>query len=285
MASDTACTAFAVNTYSYTLKGPAFECLRQLAERGFREFELMMYPGHLWPAEMDQVQRQALRQFIGEAGLTIRTINMPNVDLNIAAATAEMREMTLGLLEKFIALAGDLGAQGVVLGPGKANPLLPMPRQQMLDHFFRALDRLRPVAARHGTALFVENMPFAFLPRADELLTALDRYGAADIGVVYDVANGHFIKEDIGGALRACAPRLQVVHLSDTHQTVYRHDAVGLGTVDFMVIPPVLEEIGYLRRPVLEIIDPDPDTSIQHSVRALLAAGWGPNAIRQKPAN
>jgi len=30
------------------------------------------------------------------------------------------------------------------------------------------------------------------------------------------------------------------VHLSDTNQKVYRHDPVGLGTVDFAPIPAVL---------------------------------------------
>ena len=266
--------AFAVNTYSYTLGTRASDCVQALAARGHREFELMMYPGHLWPADTDAAQRRDWRDRMAGEGLVIRTVNMPNVDLNIAAATAEMRAMTLGLLRQFIVLAGDIGAQAVVLGPGKANPLLPMPRAQMLGHFFRALDDLVPLAARAGTSIVVENMPFAFLPGAEELLNALDECGHANIGMVYDVANGHFIGEDIGAALRLCARRLQVVHLSDTTRTVYRHDAVGLGTVDFAAIPATLAAIGHTRRPVLEIIDPDPDTQIELSVRRLQAAGW-----------
>jgi L-ribulose-5-phosphate 3-epimerase len=268
--------AFAVNTYSYTLRSTARACLVRLIARGFREFELMMYPGHLWPSELDAAERRDLKHFVEGEGLTIRTINMPNVDLNVAAATSEMREMTLGLLRSFITLAGDLGAQGVVLGPGKPNPLLPMPRQQMVEYFYQALNHLVPLAHSRGTALFVENMPFAFLPQASELLAVLDQYGDPNIGMVYDVANGHFIKEDVGLAIRSCARRLQVVHLSDTTRHVYRHDAVGLGSVDFSVVPPALREIGFTRRPVLEIIDADPDTSIERSVRQLQAVGWTP---------
>lgn len=266
--------AFAVNTYSYTLRSSARDCLRSLASRGFREFELMMYPGHLWPTEVNAVQRRELRDWLEGEGLMLRTINMPNVDLNIAAATREMREMTLGLLQQFTVLAGDLGAGAVVLGPGKANPLLAMPRPQMTEHFFRALDRLVPLAADHGTAIVVENMPFSFLPRTSELLDALETYGNPTIGMVYDVANGHFVCEDIGASLRLCAHRLEVVHLSDTSQQNYRHDAVGLGTVDFATIPAVLDEIGFKQRCVLEIIDPDPDTQIELSVRRLQSAGW-----------
>jgi L-ribulose-5-phosphate 3-epimerase len=266
--------AFAVNTYSYTLRSTARDCLSALSSRGFREFELMMYPGHLWPGQLNASQRRDLRDFISGSGLSIRTVNMPNVDLNIAAATDEMRDMTLGLLRKFIGLAGDLGAEAVVLGPGKPNPLMPMPKQQMIAHFYEALDQLMPVAADAGTGIVVENMPFAFLPRIDEMLAAIDDYGNPNIGVVYDVANGHFVKEDIAAALRLCASRLKVVHLSDTNQSVYRHDAVGLGTVDFSKVPTVLDEVGYRHRPILEIIDSDPDTSIERSVRLLQEAGW-----------
>jgi L-ribulose-5-phosphate 3-epimerase len=274
MATHSGNAAFAVNTYSYTLRESASDCVRRLASRGFREFELMMYPGHLWPAELSAVQRRALKDYLIGEGLTIRTINMPNVDLNLAAATVEMRRMTLGLLRQFIALGGDLGAQAVVLGPGKPNPLMPMPKAQMLEHFHGALRELVPFAASCGTAIVVENMPFAFLPRIDELLAALDDHGDPGIGVVYDVANGHFVKEDIAASLRLCARRLEVVHLSDTNQTVYRHDAVGLGTVDFTAVPSVLREIGFAGRPVLEIIDADPDASIEHSVRQLQDLGW-----------
>jgi L-ribulose-5-phosphate 3-epimerase len=274
VAPNPANAAFAVNTYSYTLRSSARKCLTALLSQGFREFELMMYPGHLWPDQLNVDHRRDFRDFIAGNGLSIRTINMPNVDLNIAAATDQMREMTLGLLRKFIDLAGDLGAEAVVLGPGKPNPLMPMPKQQMLAHFYEALDQLVPAAANAGTGIVVENMPFAFLPRIDEMLAAINEYGNPNVGVVYDVANGHFIKEDIAAALRLCASRLKVVHLSDTNQTVYRHDAVGLGTVDFAKVPAVLDEIGHARRPILEIIDSDPDTSIERSVRLLQEAGW-----------
>ena len=76
---------------------------------------------------------------------------------------------------------------------------------------------------------------------------------------MYDVANGHFVKEDVPSALRACAPRLRAIHLSDTDQSVYKHAAVGLGTVDFGVFQAYSASIGFTRRPILEIIAPDAD--------------------------
>ncbi|MCL4764883.1 MAG: sugar phosphate isomerase/epimerase [Hyphomicrobiaceae bacterium] len=268
---------FAINSYSYTLDHTAHQFLDKLADRGYREFELMVYPGHLWPRDMSARDRSSLRRHVEGRGLRLATLNMPNIDMNIAGASDEMRAYSLDLLQRIVELAGDLGAPGVIVGPGKSNPLFSMPRERLMGHFFAALDRLAPIAEKAGTQLYLENMPFAFLPGIDELLAALDNYGRPDIAVIYDVANGWFIKEDIGEALRKCARsgRLKMVHYSDTGQAVYRHDAIGLGSVPFAVVPPVLAEIGHAGRPMLEIISHQADERIEDSVSRLAGMGYG----------
>jgi L-ribulose-5-phosphate 3-epimerase len=267
--------SFGCNTYSYTIGYSVEDCLVRLADFGFVEFELMMYPGHLWPRETNAERRAALRRLIAGRGLRIVTLNMPNIDMNVAGASVEMRRYTLDLLRGIVELAGDLEAPGVVVGPGKANPLFPAPRQSLDGYFFAALDELAPLAKKVGTALWVENMPFAFIPDTEGLMQALDRYGNDDIGLVYDVANGYFVKENLGNALRRCRQRLKLVHFSDTGQQVYRHDPVGLGSVPFVEVPPVLKEIGYDRLPMLEIIAPDAEKGILESTDKLAALGYG----------
>jgi L-ribulose-5-phosphate 3-epimerase len=266
---------FGCNTYSYTIAYSAEDCLVRLADLGFTEFELMMYPGHLWPPETNGAQRAALRRLIAGRDLHVVTLNMPNIDMNVAGASAEMRRYTLDLLRQIVQLAGDLEVPGVVVGPGKANPLFPAPRQRLDGYFFAALDELVPLAKKVGTALWVENMPFAFIPDIEGLMQTLDRYGDDNIGIVYDVANGHFINENLADALRHCRKRLKLVHLSDTGQQVYRHDPVGAGDVPFAEVPPVLEEIGYKRLPMLEIIAPDAEKGILASADKLAAMSYG----------
>jgi sugar phosphate isomerase/epimerase len=265
---------FGINTYAYTGSHSAADCLSQLADQGHTDFELMMVPGHLWPATADAAARRGLRQLVEARGLRLVSLNMPNIDLNIAALVEEMRRHTLGILHGILGLAGDLCVPGVVIGPGKANPLMPAPEDVLLGHFFRALDELAPHAERVGTKLYVENMPFAFLPRAHQLIAALERYGDERIAVVYDVANGHFTGEDPALGLRRVSSRLALVHLSDTPREVYRHSAVGEGTVPFAALPPVLDEIGFRDLPILEIIAADPDRAIAASIRRLLEVGW-----------
>jgi sugar phosphate isomerase/epimerase len=242
-------------------------CLAHLAQYGFREFELMVHPGHLWPAEHSA--RGALRRFIESHGLRLVSLNMPNIDINIAAAAQEMRAYSLGLLVETVRLAGELGARGVVIGPGKANPLFPAKAEELIGHFYAALDHLCPVAAQAGTALWVENMPFAFLPGINELTAALETYGNDAVRIVYDAANAHFIGEDLRRGLKRCSKRLALVHLSDTGRRLYRHDPVGKGTVPFGEMKTVLAACGYAGLPMLEIISVNPDRDIPASAKKL----------------
>lgn len=266
---------FCINTYSYTLDWAAAEAMKKISETGYGAVELMMYPGHLWPAEMSSTDRSDLRKLVADLGLEVTTINMPNIDLNIAGATLEMREYSLSILEEAVRMAGDLGAPHIIVGPGKSNPLLSPPREELISHLSAGLDRLCAVSEEVGTGLLLENMPFSFLPSAKDLKEFLDHYGNSNIGIIYDVANGHFIDEDPCAELRLLKDRVKVVHFSDTFKTVYRHDAVGLGDVDFASVSPVLKEIGYINYPVLEVISHSPDSDILMSSKKLSALGIG----------
>ena len=241
-----------------------------LAERGVRTVELMLYPGHLWITDSQETLLD-LRRVIEENGVSLVTLNGPNIDLNIAAATTEMRKHSVALNVEYLRLAAVLNAKALILGPGKPNSLFPMPVDAMGAHFFRALDTLLPVAVRDGIELWVENMPFAFLPDAESLMTSLDCYGADCIGVCYDVANAHFIAEDPVAGFDRVRARLQLVHLSDTGQSVYRHDAVGMGDVDFSGVLRKIKTLGLERAPMLEIISRDPDRDIARSIEVLAA--------------
>src|SRR6202047_4282832 len=124
------------------------------------------------------------------------------LDLMSPPPAEEMRAYTLDLLTKFVRCAGELGAGGIIVGPGKPNPLFPMPRERMISHFYRALDTLAPLARQAGIRLFIENMPFAFLPNAESLMKVVDGYGDDSIPVIYAVANAHFIGESPTAGLR-----------------------------------------------------------------------------------
>ena len=140
-----AAAGIAVNTYSYMFAGSAADTVARLADQGYGGVELMFYPGHLWPAELDAATLRGLRNLC-ETRLRLVSVNMPNVDMNIAAAAEEMRTYSLGLLVQFIRCAGELGAGGIIVGPGKPNPLFPMPRERMISHSIVRWTRWHPGA-------------------------------------------------------------------------------------------------------------------------------------------
>jgi sugar phosphate isomerase/epimerase len=269
--------SFAVNTYSYIFGGSAADTVARLADQGYGGVELMFFPGHLWPAELDASSLRSLRQLC-EQRLRLVAVNMPNIDINVAAAAEEMRAYTLDLLVQFVRCAGELGAGGIIVGPGKPNPLFPMPRDRMISYFYRALDTLAPLAREVGTRLFIENMPFAFLPDAESLMKVVDGYGDGSIRVIYDVANAHFIGEAPTEGLRRVRDRLSLVHFSDTTRRSYKHDPLGCGDVPLAGIASVLKEVGYNELPMLEVISLNPDADIAGSCRILQQAGLGCDA-------
>lgn len=264
---------YVVNTYAFTLTASTEACIDMLAGWQAPGLELMMYPGHAWPGELDGARRTALRRRAADAGIAIVSLNMPNIDVNIAAAAPAMRAYSLDLLDSILRLAAELGAIGVVIGPGKANPLMPAPAATLLGHFHAALDRLVPLADRLGVRLLVENMPFAWLPDAAGLMAAIAPYPAAQVQICYDFANSHFISETPAAGFPIVAPRLALVHLSDTRRDVYRHAPVGTGDVPFAAGAEAARAVGYAGKVALEIIADDVGT-IPASAAALAGTGW-----------
>ncbi len=265
---------FGGHTYSYMLREPLERSLDRMAALGFRTVEVMAHPGHLWPGELDPAARTQMRRLVEKSGISQLVLNMPNIDLNIAATTSEMRRHSLSTLTQLVELAGDLGAAGFVCGPGKANPLMAAPRELLMSYFFAALDDLSPRAKAAGTELWLENMPFGFIPDAEGLAKALDDFGDETIGTVYDFTNGYFINEDFETGMAAFAKRLKLVHVSDTGKDVYRHSVLGAGTMPIEPIPHLLRKFGYDGPVVLEIISNSPDADFVTSRDRLSALAW-----------
>lgn len=265
---------FGCNTYAYMMSESAGTTIARLADVGFCEFELMVHPGHVWPADLSAGKRLVLRGQIEERRVELTALNLPNIDMNIASTVPEMRRYSVDLLAETVRLAGELGARGVIMSPGKSSPLFPASEVELTGYFFAALDRLAPIAAASGTALWLENVPTTWIPTIRGLMASLKRYGNDAVRIIYDIPNAHFIAEDFVEGLKHCRERLELVHLSDTGQTVFRHDPVGLGTVPFTQVPAALAAVGYARRPMLEIISRDADRDVIASADKLAAMGF-----------
>ena len=234
-----------------------------------------MTPGHIWATELDGSARGAIGRLLSERGLTFTSFNPGGWDNNMVSPSAEMREHTYRYLSSIIELAGEWGIPAIVISPGLARPLLAAPRERMMDWLKESLDRLIPEAERAGTDLLFENIPYTWLPKAKDLVAALDELGYGEaLAIIYDAANGVFAKDDPVADLELVKSHMKLVHISDTTTAEFRHDPIGKGDVPFKEIGEALQRIGYDGPVVLEIISPDPDFDFPDGIEKLGAMGW-----------
>src|SRR5690349_21982580 len=106
-----------VNTMSFMWRNSARDALEALAREGHRRFEVMAQPPHLDPF-MDRAHLNQLARFLRDASLTVETINLPSLDQNLAAASPQMRDYTVRLFERLIAVAEVLGAKAIITVTG-----------------------------------------------------------------------------------------------------------------------------------------------------------------------
>jgi L-ribulose-5-phosphate 3-epimerase len=262
-----------VNTISFMWHEPARQTMESLARLGYRYFEILAAPSHLDPA-LSRDGALAFVRFLRAAGLTVETLNVPSIDLNLASASPEIRNLSVRIYTQLITLASDIGARGVVVVGGRLSPLANPPRHDLESWFGEAFLRLLPAAERAGIRLLLENTPLGIFRHTDCLSAFVDKVGSPTVGVCYDIANAYFVGDDPEEGLRRLAAHLGVVHLSDTTRRVWRHDPVGEGSVDFASVAATLREIQYTGTSMLEIVAENAVERIVDSHRLLAPLGW-----------
>ena len=261
------------STLAFAWRQPALDALRRLHALGLNGFDVILAPGHCWPAELTTADRSRLASTLAAEGIRIDSVNFPALDLNLASSVAEVRAYSVGRYREALLLGTELGARGIVAVPGRVSPLIGPPREETERWLAESVGELLAAAEESDASVFLELHPQTPIPTVD----GLDRFvtGFADprLRVVYDVANAEFVFEDHRAALRRLAPRLGQVHLSDASATRWAHDRVGRGTVDFATILRTLDEIAFDGACILEVVTPTPLPDIEASLDALASAG------------
>jgi deoxyribonuclease IV len=269
----------AVSTFPFLYSHDGLAAVRRLAARGYRAFEMMVFPPHCWPVEMPSLQRREwLRVFKGE-GLEIVSFCYPLLDNNPNSTDRLMRRYTLDRYREAIDLAAEWGCPYVVTIPGPVGSLINPPVQWMLDWFVGAVQSLAEHAEGTDVGLLIENVPFTFLPTADDCAHAATLIGHG-VGINFDVCNSAYIREDVPAAIRRLGGLVRNVHISDSGYAEFKHDRLGTGIVQPGPAAEALRAIGYAGHTVMEIItdalrpgaDPDGDIAASHAI--LASHGW-----------
>lgn len=269
----------AASTFPFLYSHSGLDAALHIADAGYTRVEMMIFPPHCWPAELGPDQRKEWGRRFGDRGLSITSFCYPLLDNNPNSTDRIMRRYTLDRYREAIDLAAGWGCPYVVLIPGPVNSLINPPTPWMLDWFVEGGKELATHARGTGVGLLIENVPFTFLPTADDVarVAALIDPG---VGVNFDVCNSAYIKEDVPAALRRLGSLVRNVHISDSGYGEFKHDRLGTGIVEPGPAAAALREIGYAGATVLEIITDatqagnDPDGDIRASHEILSRNGW-----------
>jgi L-ribulose-5-phosphate 3-epimerase len=271
----------AASTFPFMYSDGGLDALEHLAGLGYARYEMMIFPPHCWPSQMSKAERDGYRAWLDGTGGRITSFCYPLLDNNPNSPCPIMRRYTLDRYREAIDLAAEWSCPYVVAIPGPVNSLINPPYRWMYDWFVEGAKALVAHAKGTGVEILVENVPFTFLPTAEDMAKVCADIGP-EVGVNFDVCNSAYIKEDPAAAIRRLGALVKNVHISDSGYGDFKHDKLGTGIVEPAPAAAALRDIGYAGQTVLEIIadknvpGTTPDADIIESHAILAKAGWAP---------
>ncbi len=248
--------------------------LADLADHGFSTFELTTAPPHVHSLAMDRAGRIDLARRLDRFGLRAVSTNPTFCDINLVSTNPDFRKLSEDQIARELELAAELGAETVVVIPGRLHALAPAPNDRLRHDLIESLTRLLDRADAVGVTIALENSPYGYLRTGGELADVADEVDHARLGIVYDVANALVVEDPIEG-LATVAHRLVLIHLSDTWRDRWTHTSPGRGDVDFEAFARALNGIGYTGHNVYELIDMEPPgPRLDADTAAFEAAGF-----------
>lgn len=261
-------------TFGWLHQAPLADALRSLSGQGARSIELTTAPPHLFTRHFGRYERRDLARLLRRLGLSVVSVNPSYADINLISTNPEIREISERQLAAEIELAADLGAEYVVVIPGRRHALAPAPDSAARAVLGEGLRRLLDRAEALGITIALENSPYGYLGPSADLLGIVREAGSPRLGVAYDVANA-LAQEDPAGGVARLGKHLVLAHVSDTWRDRWAHTSVGRGDVDFAGFAAALAASGFTGPTVYELVDgEDPDPRLAADFGALHEAGW-----------
>jgi L-ribulose-5-phosphate 3-epimerase len=264
-----------INTFSYLWTSTAIDAIEELADNGYRTFEVPISSPHCWPEEISSLERSAIAARLTDYGATIRSLNAGGYDINLASPGANMRRKSIDHIKSVIDLAVVWDVAEVVISPGTRRPMISPSLERTYGWMYESMDTLIPLAKEAGTRLLLENTPYCFTPTVQDLVGVVRAINDDALKIVYDVANAAYIGEDPVAGLLSNHDSIALVHISDTGLETWGHDPIGTGVVDFDALGEAVEATCGVKNVVLEIIrEENPLHEFNKGMNELRNKGW-----------
>jgi sugar phosphate isomerase/epimerase len=237
--------------------------IRQAARLGYDGVELALKLA-------SEVDRAALRGWLGEAGIEVSCISTGQVfaalGLTLSAADAARRAEAQAVFRDLVDLASEFGG---MVNIGRARGSIGVrPRSEVEGLFLESVGALCEYAAPRGVTLLVEPVnryEIDFINSVEDGAALLDRLGAPNLKLMPDVFHMNIEDRTIGGELARHARHVGYVHLADSNRL-----APGWGHTDFSDVFRGLRASGYDGWVSVEILPrPDPDSAAKQAAEYL----------------
>ena len=159
--------AFGASTFPFVWRETALDALRQMLDLGLNDFDVILAPGHCWPAELSASARSELARTLAEDGIRVDSLNFPALDLNLASPIPEVRRYAVELYGEAIALAAELGARAVVAVPGRVSALIQPPREESERRLVESVEALLAHAEQADQLICLELHPQTPIPTVE----------------------------------------------------------------------------------------------------------------------
>jgi L-ribulose-5-phosphate 3-epimerase len=264
-----------INTFSYLWSSTAIDAIAELADNGYKTFEVPVSSPHCWPDEISSSERSAIYAMLNEYGAKIRSLNAGGYDINLASPGANMRRKSVEHIKSVIDLAEAWGVSEVVVSPGTRRPMISPSLEMTYGWMYESLENLIPLAKQAGTRLLFENTPYCFTPTIQDLAGVVSTINDDSVKIVYDVANAAYIGEDPVESLLSNHESIGLVHISDTGTETWGHDPIGTGVIDWSGLGKAVKETCGVNNVVLEIIrEENPVQEFKKAMQDLKVQGW-----------
>jgi len=230
------------------------EVTRQL---GLGYLEVKCEPGLAYPRELSSAEREELKRHFHTCGI-IPTVHASFYDINLASLNPLIREASERQLLECLRLAYDLGAQTLVVHPGELPAdyplsLLPVARENLITGLRQALK----LAKELGVALALENKARGrnrgLIQSPQDHLNLVEALNSTHCKVAFDAGHAHTWGFDLARYLKQVYPYLAEIHLHDNDGSGDQHLPLGAGTIDFIPLFKLLDQLGYRGPLILEM--------------------------------
>jgi sugar phosphate isomerase/epimerase len=210
---------------------------------------------HAYPPSFDSPQRVAIKEQLASLNLAVSNINAftlfalgdtyhPSWIEEDERLRESRIEHTLGCIE----LAGEFGTKTISLQPGGPMIGTAITRAKAGERFAEGVNRVLPLAERHGVTLAIEPEPGLFIETAAEYLAFKNEFFSDESRIRMNCDVGHLfcVGEDPAEVIRQMPEQLAHVHLEDIGDNrVHQHLTPGKGAINFRSIFEALTSIDY----------------------------------------